>query len=117
MPSNYRPISLCSIIVKLMERGIKDKLMDHLEDNGLLSDAQHGFRRNRSCMSNLLQYLNKVTEALDEGIPVDIVYYNYSKAFDKIPHQRLLMKLESYGIRGNVLNWIKDWLSCNVLQL
>jgi hypothetical protein len=86
-----------------MERGIKDKIMEHLEENNLLTDSQHGFRRNRSCLTNLLQYLNNVKGALDEGLPVDIKY-------DKLPHQRLLLKLEAHGIKGKVLQWIADWL-------
>jgi len=73
-------------------------------------DSQHGFRSGRSCLSNLLEFLDKVTKAIDEGNSVDVVYLDFAKAFDKAPHQRLLSKLRAHGIRGNVLCWIENWL-------
>ena len=84
-PGNYRPVSLTCVVGKLFERLIKTAICQHLEDNDLLTSAQHGFRAGRSCTTNLLEFLEKVTSSIDEGIPYDIIYYDFSKAFDKVP--------------------------------
>jgi ribonucleases P/MRP protein subunit RPP40 len=76
----------------------------------LIRDSQHGFRRGRSCLTNLLTFLDKVTRAADEGHDVDAIYLDFAKAFDKVPHQRLLVKLRNLGIGGSFLRWIRDWL-------
>ena len=87
-----------------------DSLTDHLEENDILSSPRHGFRRRKSCTSNLLEYLDKVTELLDLGEPVDVVFYDFSKAFDLVPHRRLIHKLGNTGITGNLQRWIMNWL-------
>jgi ribonuclease P/MRP protein subunit RPP40 len=110
-PSNYRPISLTSQICKLFEAIIRDSIVDHLEHNNLINGSQHGFRRGRSCLTNLLIFLDKVTRLVDEGKDLDIIYLDFAKAFDKVPHQRLLIKLREVGINGNLLKWISSWLS------
>ena len=110
-PSNYRPVSLTCVIGKLFERLIKKTICDHLERNCLLTPAQHGFREGRSCTTNLLEFLEKVTKAVDSGSPYDVVYYDFSKAFDKVPRERLLVKLAAYGISGKLLDWIRNWLT------
>jgi hypothetical protein len=109
-PSNYRPVSLTSVVCKLMERIVKDVIQDHLLKNNLLHNSQHGFLPHKSCTSNLLEFLEVITQEIDKGTPVDVLYLDFSKAFDKVPHQRLLLKIESLNIQGNILNWIKDWL-------
>ena len=108
---NYRPISLTSLGSRIMERCIKRKLMDFLENNQILNNAQHGFRKERSTLSNLLQYMDMVSEAVDQGNQVDAIYLDFSKAFDKVPHLRLLKKLEAIGVKGYLLNWIRNWLT------
>jgi hypothetical protein len=108
---NYRPVSLTSQISKLMESLIRDAIEAHLEKNFLLRDSQHGFRKGRSCLTNLLSFLDEVSEKIENGECVDAIYLDLAKAFDKVPHQRLLLKLENYGIRGKVHNWISAWLS------
>ena len=110
-PGNYRPISLTSVICKTMERLIRDQIVDHLEENNLLSDSQHGFRRKRSCLTNLLDFFNKVIQVYDAAKAVDVIYLDFQKAFDKVPHKRLLMKVKSLGIEGNVLAWLEAWLT------
>ena len=110
-PSNYRPISLTSVICKLIETIIRDKIVNHLEDNSLILNSQHGFRRGRSCLTNLIEFFQKVINIHDDGDPVDIVYLDFKKAFDKVPHERLMAKLKAHGIGGEVANWVKDWLS------
>jgi hypothetical protein len=114
-PENYRPISLTSIICKLLESIIKDHIVEHLDKFKLLHDSQHGFRKGRSCLTNLLDFMEEVTKVLENGDPIDIVYLDFAKAFDKVPYVRLFRKLESHGIGGQVLTWIKQWL-CNRRQ-
>ena len=88
---------------------MRDRLIDHLTVNNILSDCQHGFIAGRSCTANLLSTLNEA-RPLDEREPVDAVYLDFAKAFDSVPHERLLRKLKSLGIESNVLNWIRDFL-------
>ena len=85
--------------------------MEHLINNQLLNDTQHGFLQGRSCLTNLLEYLNLLTRLVDEGHSVDVLYLDFSKAFDKVPHARLIDKLASVGIGGPVLQWIRAWLT------
>ena len=110
-PGNYRPVSLTSIISKLMESLIKDAVMKHLLENNLIRNSQHGFMPKKSCLTNLLEFLETMTENIDKGIPTDVLYLDFSKAFDRVPHQRLLKKLDSHNIKGSVRNWIGNWLS------
>ena len=107
---NYRPVSLTSTVCKLLERIMRSKLMDHLITNKIINLSQHGFMSERSCQTNLLEFLDKITAMLDEGKAADIIYLDYSKAFDKICHSKLIKKLEAHGIRGNVQRWISEWL-------
>ena len=108
---NYRPISLTSIVCRVMERIIKNAVVKHLEEHSLFSPDQFGFRSKRSCVLQLLHFFEDVTSMLDEGKYVDVIYFDFAKAFDSVPHQRLLVKIKSYGIDGKVLNWISSFLS------
>ena len=110
-PGNYRPVSLTSQVGKLFERIIRDYLVKFLEDNKLLRDSQHGFRTKRSCLTNLLEFLDLVSDWVDEGIPVDAVYLDFQKAFDKVSHSKLLSKMDRYGIDKGVVRWVRSWLS------
>ena len=110
-PGNYRPVSLTSIVCKLLESIIRDKITEHLDQNKLIKPSQHGFVKHRSCQTNLLEFMEIVTEAVDQGDAVDLVYLDFSKAFDKVSHQKLILKLKSHGISGCVLKWIEAWLS------
>ncbi|BHF83188.1 hypothetical protein SprV_0802633000 [Sparganum proliferum] len=94
-----------------MEKIIKKALMQFLEQHHLLSDAQHGFRSGRSCLTNLLFTLERWTKARDEGNMVHAIYIDFKKAFDSVPHQRLLHKLRNAGIRGRLLVWIESFLA------
>jgi hypothetical protein len=107
---NYRPVSLTSVVCKVMESVMRDRIIDHLTVNHLLSDCQHGFIAGRSCTTNLLSTLNNWTRLLDERVPVDALYLDFAKAFDSVPHERLLRKVNSLGIEGNVLQWIRNFL-------
>nr|VZH93787.1 unnamed protein product [Spirometra erinaceieuropaei] len=108
--TNYRPISLTCILCKVMERIIKTELIQVLEVHGLLSNCQHGFRKGRSCTTNLLQSLESWTRALDDRHAVHIAFIDFQKAFDTVPHQKLLHKLEKIGIGGNFLKWTENFL-------
>ena len=109
-PANYRPISLTSIIGKLLETIIAHYIVGFLESNELIVNSQHGFRRNRSCVTNLLAFFSDMLEKYDENRAIDIIYLDFKKAFDKVPHKRLLSKMHAIGIRGQVYRWISNWL-------
>ena len=89
---NYRPVSLTSQICKLFEWIVRDGIVSHLESNSLISPTQHGFRKGASCLSNLLSFLDEVTRSLDSRDCTDVIYLDFAKAFDKVPHGRLLKK-------------------------
>ena len=107
---NYRPISLTSILCKVMESIIRDYIVAHLTYHNLIKPSQHGFMAKKSCLTNLLEYLEVLTSLVDNGHNVDVVYLDFRKAFDKVPHQRLLRKMEAHGISGNLLEWVSAWL-------
>lgn len=109
-PSNYRPVSLTSVICKLLESLVRDAMVEHMTTHGLFSNFQHGFIRGRSCATNLLTVLDAWTEAIDQGLPVDVAYLDLAKAFDKVSHPKLLQKLWAYGIRGSLHGWTKSFL-------
>lgn len=108
---NYRPISLTSIVCKLIEKFIKQAIQDYLIEHDLLSNKQHGFISGRSTVTQLLRYLDECIEEISDGSVVDVIYLDFSKAFDTVPHQRLMSKLESYGITGKVKQWVKSFLT------
>ena len=110
-PDNYRPVSLTSVVCKIFETFIRNALYQHLVSNKLLSPQQYGFCEGRSTVTQLLATINDWMMSLDSRVPVDAVYLDFSKAFDSVPHRRLLHKLHEYGIRGKLLKWIEDFLS------
>jgi Reverse transcriptase (RNA-dependent DNA polymerase) len=110
-PGNYRPVSLTTISCKVFETILRDELVEHLVSNGQLESSQHGFVPGRSCATNLIAFLDKVTEAVDGGHGVDVVFLDFAKAFDMVPRQRLIAKLKARGVRGKVLDWIESWLT------
>ena len=116
-PANYRPISLTSVPGKIMERLIRNALVEHMVDNNLFTPEQHGFISGKSCTTQLLEYMEDITQAIDNGDDVDVIYLDFCKAFDRVPHTRLLRKLHGYGIRGELYNWIKDFLSNRIQRV
>ena len=111
VPANYRPISLTSVCCKLLEHIIHSQVMDHLELHDILADQQHGFRKKRSCESQLVLTIHDLASAIEQGEQIDAILLDFSKAFDKVPHRRLAQKLHHYGIRGDLLSWIESFLS------
>ena len=108
--SNYRPVSLTCIIGKMLELLICDAIIKYLIDNNLLVECQHGFIQGRSCVTQLLKIMDTWTEILDEGYYVDVAYLYYRKAFDSVPYERILIKLEGYGVKNPILGWIRNFL-------
>ena len=107
---NYRPVSLTSIVCRIFETLIKNDIVNFLEVNNIILKSQHGFQKNKSCLTNLLEYVNFITGQLDKGFSVDVIFLDFAKAFDKVSHRKLIIKAESLGIRGDLLNWISNWL-------
>ena len=93
-----------------MEHIIFSHIMSHLEEFKILSDIQHGFRKSHSCETQLLITLEDLTTNLDDGKQSDIILLDFAKAFDNVPHQRLLLKLNHYGVQGTINKWIQAWL-------
>ena len=94
-----------------MERIIRDSLMEHMEQNSLFTDFQHGFRKGRSCITQLIGVIYELTENLNNHNTIDAIYLDFQKACDTVPHKRLLAKLEGYGTKGSVLRWISSYLT------
>ena len=109
-PGNYRPISLISVLCKLFESILRDSIMDFLSTKNILIDTQHGFTSRRSCLTNLIDFFDYITKTVDSGDPVDLIYLDFRKAFDKVPHERLLSKLNTNGIDGYLYKCIRNWL-------
>jgi hypothetical protein len=89
-PGNYCPVSLTSVCCKLLESILRDALMDHLTADNLLNPSQHGFMPGNSCTTNLLEFMEKTMKVIDAGLPFDVVFLDFAKAFDKVPRERLL---------------------------
>ena len=109
-PENYRPVSLTSIPCKILEHIIFRHIKDHLDIHDVITHHQHGFRKGRSCETQLAGLINDLAKTLDNRSQADLVILDFSKAFDKVPHRRLLRKLEHVGI-NNINNSLLHWLS------
>ena len=110
-PANYRPISLTCILCKVMEHIVLSHMWKHLKANDIVLRNQHGFQSGLSCETQLIEATHDWASSLDSRRQVDIVLLDFSKAFDRVPHQRLLAKLQHYGIDGFTQNWIQAFLS------
>jgi len=109
-PANYRPISLTSHVIKIFERVFRKNLVRYLEDNNHLTEKQHGFRKGRSCLTQLLKHYDTILNNYLGDAETDVIYLDYAKAFDKVDHTLLLKKLRHYGIGGKVYDWIEQFL-------
>ncbi|CAB4034758.1 Hypothetical predicted protein, partial [Paramuricea clavata] len=107
--SNYRPISLLSIVSKVFERCVYNRLIEHVSIN--IHQLQFGFLRGKSAAAQLLQVLQEIGEMLDKRVQIDLVYLDVAKAFDRVDYRLMLNKLKNFGISGTLLNWFEDYLS------
>ena len=109
-PGNYRPVSLTSDPCKLLESLIRDNIVKHMNANDLFTGKQFGFISGRSTTLLLLHVFEKWTELIDQGSNIGVAYMDFMKAFVKVPHGRLMKKIEIYGISGETLSLIKEFL-------
>lgn len=107
--TNYRPISLLSSTSKVLEHLVSNKCYGYLEP--LLSVVQFGFRKGHSTLQQLLLFYSKVLDSLADGNQCDVIFLDFAKAFDTVPHQELLLKLRMLGVSGNLWLWLKDYLT------
>ena len=110
LASNYRPVSLTAVLCRILESLIRKVIIKHIMDNNLLTQYQYGFVSGRSTVLQLLHYMDYCADIVSKGGHVDAIYMDYAKAFDTVPHERLLLKLEAYGITGHLLEWIRQFL-------
>ena len=116
-PSNYRPISLTSVTSKLLEKIVSNHLTKHLNDNNLLNDNQHGFRKKRSCETQLLDAIHDWSSTLESGSSVHIAFLDLSKAFDTVSHILLREKLKSLCLGDRNLKWIMNFLKARTQRV
>ena len=109
-PANYRPISLTCILCKTMEHIIASTLTKHFNQHNILYDLQHGFRERRSCETQLIQLVEDLSRNMISGKQTDLILLDFSKAFDKVNHLKLLYKLQTHGVQGKTLRWIESFL-------
>ena len=114
---NYRPVALTCIPCRVMEAIIRDVVMSHLNENDLLTEYQHGFRKQHSTGLQLLQCFNDWTAAIDQGYCVDICYIDFAKAFDTVSIPKLLLKMSAYGIKNQLLSWMTEFLSDRIMRV
>ena len=115
--SNYRPISLTSSVSKVMETFICQHLVNYCDTNNLISDVQHGFRSKLSTQSNMLEMCNLMVNNIECGNNAELITIDLCKAFDSIPHNKLIHKLSKYCIIGKTLNWISSFLNNKVFNV
>ncbi|XP_045456460.1 uncharacterized protein LOC123666411 [Melitaea cinxia] len=113
--SNYRPISILSTLGKVFESLVCPVLQSYFSK--YLNENQHGFVKGRSVNTNLVLYVEEITKHIDSNKQVDALYTDFSKAFDKVPHQLMLKKLSAYGVVGSVLSWLESYLSGRIFYV
>ena len=117
LAENYRPVSLTCVLSKLLEHIICRAMLTHFERNKVLTNLNHGFRAGYSCETQLAVTIDDLTRNLDNNHQTDVIILDFSKAFDTVTHDKLLHKLEAYGIKGRLLQWTGNFLSKRKMQV
>ena len=110
-PANYSPVSLTCLCCKILEHVIVSNVLKYLDCYKILTDCQHGFCARRSCETQLVTLCHDLSSSLDKGIQTNMLVLDFSKAFDRVPHQSLLWKLEHFGVQGTIHSWLASFLS------
>ena len=108
--SNYRPASLTCVLCKNLEHIVASSLVKHFTELNIFCEMQHGFREKRSCETQLILLIDELAKNMQMGKQTDLILLDFSKAFYKVAHEKLLLKLHYYSIREDTLKWIKDFL-------
>ncbi|CAM4679320.1 unnamed protein product [Lepidochelys kempii] len=116
-PGNDRPVSLTSVPGKIMEQVLKESILKHLEERKVIRNSQHGFTKGKSCMTNLIAFYDEITGSVDEGKAVDMLFLDFSKAFDTVSHSILASKVKKYGLDEWTIRWIESWLDCRAQRV
>lgn len=116
-PANYRPVSVLSFFGRVFEKIIKNCIVEHVEKNFLIPESQHGFVGGRSVETNLLESFNDWTSLIDEKKCCDVVFFDFSKAFDRVSHSKLMFKLIKIGLHPLLLKWLGEYLTGRTLQV
>uniref|UniRef100_K7F095 Reverse transcriptase domain-containing protein n=1 Tax=Pelodiscus sinensis TaxID=13735 RepID=K7F095_PELSI len=116
-PGNYRPVSLTSVPGKIMEGILKESILKHLKEGKVIRNSQHGFTKGKSCLASLVSFYDEVAGSVDMGKSVDVIYCDFSKAFDTVSHNILASKLREYKLDKWTVRWIESWLDCQAQQV
>ncbi|CAM4648414.1 unnamed protein product [Lepidochelys kempii] len=113
---NYRPVSLTSVTGKIMEQVLRESILKHLEERKVIRNSQHGFTKRKSRLTNLIAFYDEITGSVDVGKAVDVLFLDFSKAFDTVSHSILASKLK-YGLDEWTRRWIESWLDCQAQRV
>ncbi|CAM4644317.1 unnamed protein product [Lepidochelys kempii] len=100
-----------------MEHVLKESILKHLDERKVIRNSQHGFTKGKSCLTNLIAFYDEITGSVDEGKAVEVLFLDFSKAFDTVSHSILVIKLKKYGLDECTIRWVESWLDCRAQQV